>query len=199
MALRGKVSWSAKARFTYALPTLAFTVSEYHSIVRRSPSRRSAVALKPNSSHARVVSRHRRGWPLGFVESHTSWPWKPVCSAPSRSRSRAGRIRRESAEDLFEELADRMANEDVALLDAGCRGRRDAEAHVAEIAHLATAFARQADDDHLLLARGLDRLQDVGAVAARRDGEEDVAFPAVGAHFAREDQVVAIVVGDRRE
>jgi len=56
-------------------------------------------------------------------------------SSPSRSRSRAGRIRRESAEDLFEELADRMANEDVALLDAGCRGRRDAEAHVAEIAH----------------------------------------------------------------
>src|SRR5437588_10416628 len=80
-----------------------------------------------------------------------------------------------STEDLLEELADRMANEDVAFLDAGRRGRGDAEAHVAEVAHLATALARQADDGHPLVARCLDGAQDVGTVAARRDGEEEVS------------------------
>src|SRR6266436_4514425 len=104
-----------------------------------------------------------------------------------------------SAENLLEELADRVANEDVALLDAGRGGGRDAEAGVAEVAHLATALACQADDGHPLLSGSLDRPQDVSAVAARGDGEEDVPGAPVGAYFAREDLVVTVVVADRRQ
>src|SRR5712691_1175604 len=104
-----------------------------------------------------------------------------------------------SAENLLEELADRMANEDVALLDAGRGGRRDAEAHVAEVAHLATVLACQADDGHSILAGRFDRPHDVAAVAARGDGEEDGPGAPVGAHFAREDLVIAVVVADRRQ
>src|SRR5262249_21037330 len=117
---------------------------------------------------------------------------------PSRSRSRAARIRLGSAEDLLEELTDRMTNEDVALLDAGRRGRRDAEAYVAEITHLATALARKADDSHVLFPGSLDRSHDVAAVAARGDGEQDVPCPSVCTHFTRENLVVAVVVTDRR-
>src|SRR5713101_2437960 len=98
-------------------------------------------------------------------------------SVPSRSRSRAGRIRSLSAEDTLEQLADCVANEDVTLLDAGCRGRRNAKAQIAEVAHLATAFAGQADDGHPLFPGCLDRPHDVAAVAARGDGKQDVSCP----------------------
>jgi hypothetical protein len=46
----------------------------YHSTVRCKPSRKSVRARNPNACVARVVSRQRRGWPSGFVVSHTRRP-----------------------------------------------------------------------------------------------------------------------------
>ena len=43
-------------------------------MVRRKPSSKSTLAVKPNRSRARLVSNLRLGWPLGFVVSHTSLP-----------------------------------------------------------------------------------------------------------------------------
>src|SRR6266511_3793910 len=59
----------------------------YHSMVRSSPSRKPVLARKPKRSQARVVSRHRRGWPLGLLGSHTRRPVKPVSSAMRLARS----------------------------------------------------------------------------------------------------------------
>jgi hypothetical protein len=92
-----------------------------------------------------------------------------------------------------------VADEDVALLDARRRFRRHAEADIAEVAHLATVLAAQADDSHVLLSCGLDRSHDIATVATRRDGKQNVPCPPVSAHFAREDLVVAIVVADCRQ
>src|SRR5436190_17577173 len=104
---------------------------------------------------------------------------------PSRSSRSAGRARRGSAEDLFEELTDRMANENVAFLNAGRGARRHAKTDVAETAHLATVLAGQTDHGHLLFTCGLDRAHDVAAVAAGRDREEHIPGAPVGAHLAR--------------
>src|SRR5947207_13087858 len=112
-------------------------------------------------------------------------------TVPSRSRRRARGVRRGSAEDLFKQLADRMAEEDVAFLDARRGARRDTETDIAEIAHLPSLRAREADDRHPLLPRHLDRPHDIPAVAARGDGEENIALAAVGADLAREHLVVA--------
>src|SRR5437762_12828710 len=120
-------------------------------------------------------------------------------TVPSRCRSRARARRRGSAEDLFKQLADRMAEEDVAFLDSRRGARRNTETHVAEVAHLPALLTRQADDDHSLLPCHIDRPQDIPAVSARRDGEEDIALAAVGADLAREDLVVTVVVADRRQ
>src|SRR5258708_31624108 len=106
---------------------------------------------------------------------------------------------RHSAEYLLEELTDRVPDEDVAFLDARGRRRGDAQAHIAKVPHLATVGARETHDRHALAARGLDRAQDVAAVAARRDGEQHVAFAPVSGDLAGKDLVVAGVVADRGE
>src|SRR5207247_3722357 len=61
--------------------------SLYHSSVRRRPARRSVFATNPNARVARLVSRHRRGCPLGFEVSHTIRPRKPINSATSATSS----------------------------------------------------------------------------------------------------------------
>src|SRR5438445_390267 len=102
-----------------------------------------------------------------------------------------------SAENLLEQLTDRMPDEDVALLDARRRCRRNAEAYIAQLTHLAAVRTGEAHHLHALAARGLDRPHDVAAVAAGRDGQEHVAFAPVGSDLAREDLVVPVVVADR--
>src|SRR4030095_9441124 len=104
----------------------------------------------PRSLAQRIASR------APSIQQKSSGRWtqpRSTFRVPSRSRSRAGRIRPGLAQDLFEELADSVANEDVALLDAWRRDRRHAETHIAKVAHLATALARQADDGHALVPR----------------------------------------------
>src|SRR5947207_181262 len=100
---------------------------------------------------------------------------------PSRSSSSAGGARRGSAEDLFQELTDRVTDENMTFLNAGRRGRRHAETDIAEIAHLATVLAGQPDHGHPLFTSGLDRAHDVAAVAAGRDREQHVALAPVRA------------------
>src|SRR4030095_3837286 len=150
----------------------------------------------PRSLAHRIASR------APSIQQKSSGRWtqpRSTFRVPSRSRSRAGRIRHESAEDLLEKLADRVANEDVALLDTWRRGGRNAEAHVAEVAYLATALAGQADHGHPFLSSRLDGPQDVAAVATRGDGEENIPCPPVSADFTREDLVIAVVVADRSQ
>ena len=50
---------------------------ESHSMVLCKPSLKPVFAWNPNSSRARVVSSMRRGWPSGFVASHTTFPLNP--------------------------------------------------------------------------------------------------------------------------
>src|SRR5215471_7384528 len=50
----------------------------YHSIVRVSPSMKLVFARKPNAFSARLVSRQRRGCPLGLLVSQTIRPSKTV-------------------------------------------------------------------------------------------------------------------------
>jgi len=47
-----------------------------------------------------------------------------------------------------------------------------------EFADSPAALAGERDDGKLVLVGGVDRLDDVGRVAGRRDREEDVAAPA---------------------
>jgi hypothetical protein len=84
---------------------------------------------------------------------------------------------------------------DVDLLDpiGGLRERHD-DRHVDERLGLAAALAEQADGRDALLLRGLDRVQDVGRVAAGRDREQEVALLPVRLDRAREHRVEAEVV-----
>src|SRR2546430_2139820 len=102
-----------------------------------------------------------------------------------------------SAQNLLEKLTDRVTDENVTLLDARGGPGRNAQTEIAQSAHLAAVGTRQSDDRHSFVARGLDRLQHVLAVAARRQRHENIALAAVGTDFTREHLVVAIVVADR--
>src|SRR5260370_3369425 len=52
----------------------SFALLSNHRKVSRSPSRKEVFARQLNSASAREVSRHRRGWPSGFVASHRKAP-----------------------------------------------------------------------------------------------------------------------------
>src|SRR5262245_22210940 len=145
----------------------------------------------PRSLAQRIASR------APSVQQKASGRWtqpRSTFRVPSRSRRRAGRIRSPSTEDALEELTERVADENVTLLNTRCRGRRNAKAQIAKIAHLPAALACHADDSHVLFAGNLDGSHDVPAVAARRDREQDVPRAPVGTHLACEDFVVAVVV-----
>src|SRR5919108_335931 len=67
------------------------------------------------------------------------------------------------------------------FLDAGSGPVRNAEMHVVGAqrrAHLPAAVAGERDDADAELVRGLDRVDDVGRIAAGRDREQRVAAPA---------------------
>ena len=61
------------------------------------------------------------------------------------------------------------------------------------------ALAGHRDDAHLAIVRGVDRSDDVGRIARRRDREQHVARRAERAHLLREYLLVRVVVRDRRE
>ena len=78
-----------------------------------------------------------------------------------------------------------------------CGTHRWTSAGASMRADLAAALAGQRDDAHLALVRGLDRRDDVGRVAGRRDREQHVALGAERAHLLREHLLERVVVGDR--
>ncbi len=85
----------------------------------------------------------------------------------------------------------------MALLNVHCDVRRDHYVVVAEVEHLASAAAGEADGEDLHRFGLLYRLQNVPGVAGGGDGEEDVAGLSERLDLAAEDTVVAEVVAAR--
>ena len=88
---------------------------------------------------------------------------------------------------------------DVRLLDAGRLGRRGLDAHVGGAPQRAAVRAGEADRRQAAPAGRLEAGEHVRRAAARGDPDRDVARGAERLHLAREDAVVAVVVGDRRD
>ena len=60
-----------------------------------------------------------------------------------------------------------MTNEDVAFLDTWSRVARNTEHDVAEVPHLAAVGTGEADYHHAFAACGLNRPQNIRAIATR--------------------------------
>ena len=95
-----------------------------------------------------------------------------------------------------DQLADDMAQHDVALLDAWGVGAGYVEQQASAFAHLATAGTSHRDDAHTQFMGHLVGLEDILAVAAGRDANQHVTLLGGTAQQAGKDIFVAVVVAD---
>ena len=92
-----------------------------------------------------------------------------------------------------------MADRDVHFLNPRGTSRGNAQAKVARGSHLASRFTRQPDDDDIALASRLNGAQDIPAVAAGGDCQQDVARSGVSRELAGKHLFISVIVSNRGE
>ncbi len=89
-----------------------------------------------------------------------------------------------------------MPGEQVHLLDAGGVAGRNGEEMIAQRGHASAALAREADGTQVLGACSLQCGDDIAAVAAGGDADDQVSGLAQCLHLAGKDGIKAVIVAD---
>src|SRR6185312_3907145 len=131
---------------------------------RSARSTRSVCGASPRVSWERLRPAARR--PSVERNACPSWPWAP------RTRN-SGRLT--AKERFFHRLAEAVADEDVALLNARRLAAGHRQQDVGRIAQLAAAFAGERDRRQAQLARLLQRGHHVRRVARGREADRHIA------------------------
>src|SRR5665213_164644 len=92
-----------------------------------------------------------------------------------------------------------MADGDMHLLDFIRLDRRNRNGDIREAGELTPRLAGEADCANANFLCRIERLDHIGAVAARGEADKHIALPADTAQLAGEHFVISIIVGDRRQ
>ena len=93
-------------------------------------------------------------------------------------------------------IAQHVAKEDMAFLNACGLARSNPETDVGQGRQLASAFTGHAHGEGSQRMRALNRLADIRAVAGSGKPDHDITGLTEGFHLAREDCIVAVVITD---
>src|SRR5438132_7040297 len=99
----------------------------------------------------------------------------------------------------FDDLADRVPDGDVSLLDARCRIRRHSQQVVAASRHLTAVTARHSNRDDSSLARKFESVEHIWRAPRSGETKKHIAGAAYRFDLTREEALVTVVVADCRQ